>query len=625
MFFRLKDLIRAVRVCKTATDERNVIRRESAAIRTSFKEAESQDVRYVNVQKLVYIYLLGQPVQFGQLECLKLAASARFADKRVGYLGVGLLVDETQEILTLLTNSLKTDLHSSDDYVVGLALGALASVASAEVAGDLADEVQRLAGSARAYVRKKAGLAAVRVVQRAPDAADAFVAAARALVGDRHHGVRLAGAALLEELSGRSAAAADAAAALVPELARQLRELATGAGGGEHGVRGIGDPFLQAALLRLVRVAARGSAAAADAAGDVLALVGAQDDAAGNVATALLYECAVTALAIPAGAALRGLAVNVLGRLLARADNNARCVALGALATAVVADAAAVQRHRATVLARLRDDDATIRRRALDLAFALVDADNAPAVVREILRALPHVDADQRASAAYRLAAAVALFAASREWHVDRMLRLLAVAGAHVRARDLFRFLRLVATADAPLQRRAARAAFALLERDVSQDKLVQAGVWLTGEYADLLVPADSQASANDSANASAGLDADGLDILGALGAPHGLRLTLTPSKRAAHVVDLRADFTNTGDSAVSGLAFQVAVPKSQKIQIHPPSGQHISAGSSVSQLLRVSNPTQAQLRLRMKIAFTADAQTHEHMLDFSGFPSTVV
>ncbi|KAJ2718995.1 clathrin associated protein complex large subunit, partial [Coemansia sp. D1744] len=90
-FFRLKDLIRAVRVCKTATDERNVIRRESAAIRTSFKEVESQDARFVNVQKLLYIYLLGFPVQFGQLECLKLAASARFSDKRVGYLGVTLL------------------------------------------------------------------------------------------------------------------------------------------------------------------------------------------------------------------------------------------------------------------------------------------------------------------------------------------------------------------------------------------------------------------------------------------------------------------------------------------------------------------------------------------------------
>ncbi|KAJ2495014.1 clathrin associated protein complex large subunit, partial [Coemansia sp. RSA 2049] len=116
-FFRLKDLIRAVRVCKTAADERNVIRRESAAIRTSFKENNSQDARYVNVQKLLYIYLLGFPVQFGQLECLKLAASPRFSDKRVGYLGATLFLDEKQEILTLLTNSLKSDMNNPDDYI----------------------------------------------------------------------------------------------------------------------------------------------------------------------------------------------------------------------------------------------------------------------------------------------------------------------------------------------------------------------------------------------------------------------------------------------------------------------------------------------------------------------------
>ncbi|KAJ1931040.1 clathrin associated protein complex large subunit, partial [Kickxella alabastrina] len=52
-FFRLKDFIRAVRVCKTAADERNVIQRESAAIRTSFKEVDSHDARYVNIQKLL--------------------------------------------------------------------------------------------------------------------------------------------------------------------------------------------------------------------------------------------------------------------------------------------------------------------------------------------------------------------------------------------------------------------------------------------------------------------------------------------------------------------------------------------------------------------------------------------
>lgn len=57
--------------------------------------------------KLLYLFTLGERTHFGQIECLKLLASHRFADKRLGYLGTMLLLDENQEVLTLVTNSLK--------------------------------------------------------------------------------------------------------------------------------------------------------------------------------------------------------------------------------------------------------------------------------------------------------------------------------------------------------------------------------------------------------------------------------------------------------------------------------------------------------------------------------------
>lgn len=99
-------MIRAIRACKTAAEERGIVRKECAAIRASISENDP-DYRHRNLAKLMFIHMLGYPTHFGQMECLKLIASPGFPEKRIGYLGLMLLLDERQEVLMLVTNSIK--------------------------------------------------------------------------------------------------------------------------------------------------------------------------------------------------------------------------------------------------------------------------------------------------------------------------------------------------------------------------------------------------------------------------------------------------------------------------------------------------------------------------------------
>uniref|UniRef100_A0A8D3BTD7 Adaptor related protein complex 1 subunit gamma 1 n=1 Tax=Scophthalmus maximus TaxID=52904 RepID=A0A8D3BTD7_SCOMX len=200
---RLRELIRTIRTARTQAEEREMIQKECAAIRSSFRE-EDNTYRCRNVAKLLYMHMLGYPAHFGQLECLKLIASQKFTDKRIGYLGAMLLLDERQDVHLLMTNCIKNDLNHSTQYVQGLALCTLGCMGSSEMCRDLAGEVEKLLKTSNSYLRKKAALCAVHVIRKVPELMEMFLPATKNLLSEKNHGVLHTSVVLLTEMCERS-------------------------------------------------------------------------------------------------------------------------------------------------------------------------------------------------------------------------------------------------------------------------------------------------------------------------------------------------------------------------------------------------------------------------------------
>ncbi|KAI4460932.1 adaptin alpha/gamma/epsilon [Holotrichia oblita] len=462
---RLRDLIRQIRAARTAAEERSVVNKECAYIRSTFREEDSV-WRCRNIAKLLYIHMLGYPAHFGQLECLKLIASQRFTDKRIGYLGAMLLLDERQDVHLLITNCLKNDLNSTTQFAVGLALCTLGAIASPEMARDLASEVERLMKSPNAYIRKKAALCAYRIIKRVPELLEIFLPATRSLLSEKNHGVLITGVTLITEMCQNSPDTLEHFKKIVPNLVRILKNLILAGYSPEHDVSGVSDPFLQVKILKLLRVLGRNDADASEAMNDILAQVATNTETSKNVGNTILYETVLSIMDIKSEGGLRVLAVNILGRFLLNNDKNIRYVALNTLLKTVHVDTSAVQRHRSTILECLKDPDVSIRRRAMELSFALVNSQNIRTMMKEMLTFLEKSDAEFKAQCSA------------------------SIAGNYVRDDVITCMIQLISESTSQQGYITLQLWKALKDDVMDKQPLTQVATWAIGEYGDLLLTA---------------------------------------------------------------------------------------------------------------------------------------
>ncbi|CAG2208291.1 AP1G1 [Mytilus edulis] len=740
---RLRDLIREIRSARTAADERAVVQKECAAIRDSFRDPDNT-YRCRNVAKLLYIHMLGYPAHFGQLECLKIVASQKFTDKRIGYLGAMLLLDEKQEVHLLVTNSLKNDLGHQTQYIQSLALCTLGSICSTEMSRDLAGEIEKMIKSSNAYIKKKAILCAFCIIRKVPDLLEMFIPSTRTLLNEKNHGVLLTAVCLITEMCEKSPDALTHFRKVVPQLVRILKNLIMAGYSPEHDVSGVSDPFLQVKILRLLRRLGKNDTEASETMNDILAQVATNTDTSKNVGHAILYEIVLTIMGIKSEAGLRVLAVNILGRFLLNNDKNIRYVALNTLLKVVQADYNAVQRHRTTIVDCLKDPDVSIKKCKVTSNF------------------ISH--------------------SPTKRWHIDTVMKVLVTAGNYVRDDTVSITIQLAAEMK-ELHPYIVQQLFKNFKDHLDEQSLIQVSVWCIGEYGEHLLTGECgedepvQASEdevvtelekvlsnhnlneitkeyaitalmklssrfrtsigfslleqmplietsrsknilheNSSENLLNGISEEGdvqkenkknlqesqnildildvgsptqpaepppksgvndlLDILGDVanvtsstapvsipntqpvpmgndlmdllgGSPinnqmnggngfppmtafnkNGLLVEFLIEKDISDpdVTSINIKATNSTQSPMSEFVFQAAVPKSFHLQLNPPSGNSVPPANSgsVTQLIKVKNPSKQTLRMRIKISYSHNGQTVTDMGEVNSFPATL-
>uniref|UniRef100_A0A673XR94 Adaptor related protein complex 1 subunit gamma 2 n=1 Tax=Salmo trutta TaxID=8032 RepID=A0A673XR94_SALTR len=604
---RLQEMIRVIRGARTQGEERGVIQRECAAIRAQFRQADN-GTRSHNLAKLLYVHMLGYPAHFGQMECVRLIASPRYNEKRVGYLGAMMLLDEKQDASLLITNSIKNDLSHSSQYVQSLALCTLGCMGSAEMCRDLAPEIDRLLRASNSYIKKKVSTLWVL------------------------HGAVV----LITELCERNPDTLEQFRKAVPELVQIMKGLVMSGYSPEHNVAGISDPFLQVRILRLLRILGRNNDTASDAVNDLLAQVATNTDSSKTAGSAVLYETVLTVMDIKSESGLRVLAVNILGRFLLNNDRNIRYISMTSLQKIVQTDHNAVQRHRGTIVDCLKDQDASVKRRALELSLALVSAVNIRSLMKELLLFLSSCPPELRAHTTSGIFNAAERYAPSQRWHIDTILHVLTTAGGDVRDETVPNLIQLITTAT-ELHCYTVHKLYRALITDISVQSLVQVACWCIGEYGDLLLRGECEETEPVQVAEDDVLDALEMVLQSHMSSPatRGFALTATMklSTRITHNVDRIRSIVSIYGSCIDVELQQRAVeynalfkkydhmrpektlgpsyrlfmtfvshfhpPQSVQLQMKAPSGDVIPAHGlgQVTQTVLLNNPNKVGLR----------------------------
>jgi AP-2 complex subunit alpha len=459
------------------------------------------------VWKLIYIYILGYEVDFGHLEALNLINAAKYSEKCTGYIATGIMLNEMNadpELLEMVINSIQTDLRCGNEVYESLALSTIANIGASEFANSLGPAVQRLAFAEdyrpSYFIQKKACLCLYSFFKRNREVfnrevwADAFE---NELLTQKNYGLLLSACGLVH--GTLISMGVDGFEGCVPKLIyilSRIHEYAT-----DYLYYRTPSPWLQIKCLKILCLfPPPNDEDALSAINEYLINLVTGTEVGTNVNKnngdhAILFEGIKLVIHYKdkAHEILRKDILALLGKFISVREANIRYLALETMARLShneVISSYLMREHMNTIIYSLRDPDASIRRRALDLIFALCDQDSATNVVNELLVYLNENDYSLKEELVLKIAILAEKFALNLNWYVDVIVKLITTeaAGDYVSDEMRFRVYQILtgfgeSEPNFELQKYAALQIFLALQVDAVHETMVKLGASVLPEF----------------------------------------------------------------------------------------------------------------------------------------------
>lgn len=493
-----------IRACKTKDAEEERVFKEMAHIRSKFKAGKlSSYDKKKYICKLLYMYLLGYEVDFGLMECVKMFSSGKFSEKQIGYLALTLMLNENDDLIRLVVNSIRKDLNDQNEAITCLALHTIANICSRDMAEGLAMPVYQLFTSRRAstFVRKKAALALLRLFRKFPDLlpvkewANSIVER----IDDDDSGVVLSTTTLLLGLVQSDTGGFEAS---VGKAVEKLYAIAVQRRYSPDCVYyKVPAPWLQMKLLRLLRVFSPISdpyyhpklqtilESILESSREHI-----KNQQHSNIQNAILVDAVHLGFANSMSSSWQRDSVTLLCKFVASTETNLRYLGLEMLGLIASSEEAirAIQSNQDVILKRLADKDISVRRRALDLIYQSCDGSNAQSVVERLLEYLRTAEMAIREELVLKIAVLAEKYAADLSWYLDILLKLMHTAGQNVSDAVWYRVAQLIVSKPA-LQRYASERLLEYLAQPDCKDIVLKLAAFTLGEFGHLIADLPSR------------------------------------------------------------------------------------------------------------------------------------